>query len=128
MARKTIAELERDLEVSKRETALLRADYEQYRVAVREEAIKAQESEGWCDEGLNGALDRLGLEPKLYKFDVLVNVTMQRTVVVEADNEDSAGDTIHGWSAAERRDKLGVPASLSTWDYEIDTIDTHYDE
>jgi hypothetical protein len=51
--------------VELRDSGLLFADFDQqrYKDRVRRVALAGQRSEGWCDEGLNGALKQLGIPP-----------------------------------------------------------------
>jgi len=47
------------------------AELEAFKLKVRQQALKAQASQGWCDDGLNGALRELGLPEKVaYTFPV----------------------------------------------------------
>lgn len=73
----------------------LQAEFDAFKVQVREEAIRAAQEEGWCDSGLNSALRRLGLREKAEPQPVEVRITRQPeantyTVYVEADSADEA--------------------------------------
>lgn len=50
------------------------AEFEDFKRRVREEALRAQRSQGWCDSGVNEALSRLGL-PQKQEFRVPVILT-----------------------------------------------------
>lgn len=74
----------------------LAAEFAAYKVRVREEALRAQRSEGWCDSGLNAALSRLGLPEKRQPVRVRVPVRVSSTSVseyaiyIEADSVEQA--------------------------------------
>lgn len=68
-------------------------DLEQYKAHVRAEALRVQESQGWCDEGLNEALSRLGLPEKMGPVEVPVDLLLKRRVtlrVTDADTREEA--------------------------------------
>lgn len=77
-----------------------RAAFAAFKDQVRELAIDKAAELGWCTPGLNDALRELGLDPKVTRWDVAVDVTLTGTVTVtvEADTEDDALDQVNGWS------------------------------
>lgn len=50
------------------------AEFEDFKRRVRDEALRAQRSQSWCDSGVNEALRRLGL-PEKQEFRIPVTVT-----------------------------------------------------
>mgnify|MGYP001550756403 CR=1 FL=1 len=94
----------------------LEMEHEQFRTQVREKAIEVAANEGWCDSGLNEALEELGLEPKTRTFDVEVQVTASQmvTIEVEAADEDEAREI------AERDMESEIENEINMHDWDID--------
>jgi hypothetical protein len=55
---------------AREEAAAARRDLRGFRIKVRDKAIEVAQSEGWCIEGLNEALEDLGLDPAKRTFDI----------------------------------------------------------
>lgn len=70
--------------------------HSEFRVLVRDTAIRVAEEQSWCRPGLNEVLDELGLEQHVTRFRVPIIVEAKQTVwvEVEADSEDAACDQI----------------------------------
>jgi hypothetical protein len=81
----------------------LQREFDAYKRQVREEALAVAAEQNWCDEGLNAALERLGLEPRQNTYDVDVTFTATRAGVVRttASNEDVAFETVNEMSTAD---------------------------
>lgn len=84
-------------------------DHEEFRVKVRDVAIRVARQQDWCDEGLNDVLEELGLPRKTQAYDVEVDVefTLRKTITVRVD-EATDGD-----SAREQVDSTLVEDTLS---------------
>lgn len=70
----------------------MNAELEEYKERVRKEAIRVAQEQEWCDEGLNGTLERLGL-PLKQSYRVPLTVVTRRTVwaeVQEANSQEEA--------------------------------------
>jgi hypothetical protein len=67
-------------------------DLDEYKAFVREVAIDMGTAQGWCDDGVNGVLEELGLDRKTRKYRVRVRVEAYQyvDVDVEAENSDEA--------------------------------------
>lgn len=72
------------------------ADLEAFKRQVREEALRVQKDQGWCDDGLNTTLRNLGL-PEKKNYEIRVRVTLEhitRVTVRDADSEEQAREQV----------------------------------
>lgn len=61
------------------------AALEQFKVAVRERALRCKDEESWCDAGFNAAMRDLGLPELIRRYRV--RVTVEMTVEGAGDSE-----------------------------------------
>ena len=85
----------------------------QFKGLVRQKAIDVREQQNWCLDGLNSALDDLGLEPHYERWSATVTVTFS-IYDIEAADEDQATD-----AASEA---IGSVFEYGT-DFNVDCID-----
>lgn len=111
------------------ELAALRTEFDAYKARVRQEAIDASVAEGWCESGLNAALQRLGLEPhhpvRDYSVSVTFTATRRGTVNITAPDEDEAFEMVGEMSVQDAHQAaFGRPVS-GAWAYtfEADQVD-----
>jgi hypothetical protein len=64
-------------------------DLDEYKAFVREVAIDMGTAQGWCDDGVNGVLEELGLDRKTRKYRVRVRVEAYQYVDVEVEAENA---------------------------------------
>jgi hypothetical protein len=68
----------------------------EFRVLVRDTAIRVADEQSWCRPGLNEVLEELGLERHVTRFRVPITVQAKQTVwvEVEAESEDAAESAV----------------------------------
>lgn len=117
-----VEEIQAALDDALRHRDRLAAEFTAYKAKVRELAIETADDEGWCAEGLNRALVELDLDPRMFRYQVTVNVraTQEVQVEVEAENEDAAHDKAMELDS----DDLRSLCDSGEWDVEVD--DTSY--
>jgi hypothetical protein len=95
-------------------------DLDTYKALVRGVAIDMATNQSWCDDGLNGVLDELGLGRKGQLYDVEVRVVAAQTVTlkVRANSEDEARSQI-GWTEV---DDAWSPDAWTSDDYTIESV------
>jgi len=121
MPRPTIAQLQRELSAAINTTAEVRSQYEQFKKDVREVALNAKQSENWCDQGFNAAMDELGLEKLPSEFEIDVEIKAVQTVTVTVDADDLVSNDYERTEQGARQyvldQQLAVKrASLYDWD------------
>jgi hypothetical protein len=81
-------------------------DLDEYKAFVREVAIEMGTAQGWCDDGVNGVLEELGLDRKTRKYRVRVRVEAYQyvDVEVEAENADAAESEVDSDAVQEEVD------------------------
>lgn len=87
----------------------LREEFEAFKEKVREQALAAQESEGWCDSGFNAAMEALGL-PTKKEFQIPVEITSQRkriawVTVTDRQTEEEAREVVYSKSAEDLQEE-----------------------
>lgn len=98
-------------------------EFAAYKAKVREKALDAADSEGWCREGLNSALTDLGLERVTSDYDVRLTINLSRSITVRiaADDYDSAYETAEGYR---EMDLPGLGIALPDgWEFDDLTLD-----
>lgn len=98
-------------------------DLDTYRELVREVAIELGRQQSWCDDGVNGVLDELGLDHIIRERDYTVRVDLiaRQTVYLNysARDADAAGDMVDRYAVRE-----AISSSEWEWDgeWEIESI------
>lgn len=113
MARRTLAEVERELKKAQAEAtrlAKIEANFEEYKKRVREEAIQVSKEMDWCEDGLNRSLRKLDLE----EYDNYKHKLMTVKMLIKWEDDDG-GDPTEG----EFRFILREGDRYSSTDYEI---------
>lgn len=116
--RQRVVELNQAVNMERERFQALHRTHEQFRAQVRELAIETAANEGWCNEGLNRALEELGLPGTRRDFTVDVSINVSRTIsiTVEAVDEDEARREVEDNDSAE----LLRQADLSVWEWSLD--------
>lgn len=103
-----------------------------YKELVREVALAAKQSEGWCDAGFNDAMEKLGIPGIVKDWRVPIEVTGTSTVYVtiSATSDDEAADKARELGSSEVEDHVsslgGHEWSLSEW--EVDSYNVVEDD
>jgi hypothetical protein len=100
-------------------------DLDEYKAFVREVAIEMGTAQGWCDDGVNGVLDELGLPRKTREFRVAVQIQAYQTVYVDvtASDESAARDQV-GRSTI----RYAIDSSEWSWDGDWESDDVEVEE
>lgn len=114
-ARDQIARLQERLQEQRRETATVRAEYGQFKVNVREIAIR-EVPEHWCKEGCNEILAELGLDPM--QEPMVEFVVLQRIRVRARPVNRSIDDMSESW----------IESSISSIDGDEVTMDSDWED
>ncbi len=113
MARRTLAEVERELKEAQAEAtrmAKVEAKFEEYKKRVRDEAIQVSKEMGWCEDGLNRSLRKLDLE----EYDNYKHKLMTVKMLLTWEDDDNGDPTDDGFRLV-----LRVGDRYSSVDYEI---------
>lgn len=103
----------------------LSTTHDEFRAQVREVAMRVAEEQSWCDTGLNGVLDELGLDRKYNQYRVSVQVTATQTVWVsgiEAGSEDEAIEYVQ-----QNYDDDNIDGFIDRYGWTIDSWETDGD-
>lgn len=102
-------------------------DLDTYKELVRERGIELGREQGWCDDGVNGVLDELGLDHIIrerdYVIELEVRATQTVTFHVTARNEEEAANQVDSYLIRERIDR-----SEWSWDERWDSDDLGIEE
>lgn len=122
-----LAAAQEELAAARRRADLAEAQLNGFKEEVREVALEVRRENGWCDQGFNDTMDKLGLEKLPHTFVVEVEVTAKQVISVEidADNLEEENCTEAGARAyVEESGNVDFSDHVSSynWEYE-DEVD-----
>lgn len=107
----TKAELQAELEQLRNTVHLIQTQFQSFKQDVREVAIDAASTEGWCKSGLNEALEALGLPKVQDKY--LVTASLE--VVFEVELGDTSAEDFDPESTLNSSLNLEVSSWNDEW-------------